>query len=490
MGGDGGIVDLIKAAVQEIVVPRLDALHVAVEDVRRGQGPATTPTPSTVGEITHTRLKAEGKWTTIEPGGDAVLTQEEAEKLKRDAKDQKELSKRNVSGEWVVVEGLTPKLKELVAKAAEAIGQGLVLVNSERHFWAVDPHGGKASAPDLFVTHPAMWKEDTSDVDQRVSSDGFCFGVPGVWDCRDCIEVLGEAKVEMGEAAFGAIGEGLAYLGRISVQRTSDTNVRMSRVQSGRVIVFDCEKFYLLWAVDGRGTHCQHGKWTEQGSTKAIVDFIASAVDRVWVSELEATCTTAKVRLCVPGPGSELSSVLGSGAFGRVFHASDAEGRTVALKVSLDQRGVDAISSEASAYELSALKAAGATTTMIQHVRNGSQSAALVIRPVSDPLPRTQIAIASALLGLWKLSQGGLCHGDARRVNVIWIESEAKALWTDLHSLSAVKAGEEEQNFEADVEIFAKSLDVAKDGTELAKVVTAAMKDGATLARVVRDQFF
>jgi len=290
----------------------------------------------------------------------------------------------------------------------------------------------------------------------------------------------------MGEKDFQGIGEGLDYLGRIAA--TGEGTARLARVKSGRVLVFDAEKFYLLRAVDGRGTHCRYGKWTDQGSVTAIVDFIASAADREWALELEAMCIKANVRLCLPTPGSNFACVLGSGGFGRVFRALDENGETVALKLAVGERGVDAISSEIRAHELPALKAAGVTTTMIQQLHR-DQSSALVIRPVGIPLPTTkQHALVSALDGLWELSRHQLRHRDARKANVIWIEKDQMALWTDLHKLIGVTDGV--QDFQEDVELFATSVDDTKDSRDFAKRVWEAKTAGNTLHALVKAHFF
>jgi len=183
-------------------------------------------------------------------------------------------------------------------------------------------------------------------------------------------------------------------------------------------------------------------------------------LDRVWTKELEVVRQLAKVELHLPEPGSGFACVLGSGRRGRVFRALDEEGRSVALKLALDPAGRDAINSEKNAYDgyANELRSAQATTTMIRSVVNSTRSAGLVISPIGVPLPLTLVAITSALHGLIKLSKNGLCHGDARPANVVWIESEKRALWTDLHSLDLVRAGDEEEDFLKDVEKFLLSL--------------------------------
>lgn len=456
-------------------------LKLTIDEMKNAQQPGSTPTPATVGKMAHTRLMREKKWVPIQPGGGAVLTDEESRKLEAEVKGIQSTS-TGIKREWALVARLTPKLKELVAKAAEKIQTSLVFVNSERHFWAVDRDGGASTAPDFFITHPSMWKEKTSDVDRRVDTHGFCFGLLETWDCRDCLEVLGECKVEMGPDDFSALGEGLNYLARIASRgkHSEHRNVRIDRIQSGRVVIFDWDKFYLVHAVDGQATNCMHGRWTDLGSAEAVVDFIGSTVDRAWTSALTDICKAASVRLVLPEPGSNFSCILGSGAFGRVFRAKTEIEGTVALKIALDQRGIDAISSEKDAYEKEALAKADATTTMIRHVQI-KDSSALVIRPLGVPLPKTVSGIKSALLGLLKLSRQGVKHGDARVCNVIWIEAERRALWTDLHTLREVDEAQFEEEFVSDVMTFALSLDVAVGHAELREPALLVRRHAASI---------
>ncbi len=81
------------------------------------------------------------------------------------------------------------------------------------------------------------------------------------------------------------------------------------------------------------------------------------------------------------------------------------------------------------------------------------------------------------LHGLLKLSKNGLSHGDARPANVVWIESEERALWTDLHSLDLVRAGDEEEDFLKDVEQFLLLLPgVTVDAEELRAAAAAVLR--------------
>jgi hypothetical protein len=471
----------VKQAKQEMEQMKqgMDQLKLTVNDLKNAQGPASTPTPATVGKIAYTRLVHEGRWTPIQPIGEPVLTAQEAQELKA-AVSSADVNAHNIRREWALMQKLTPKLRGLVAKAAEKIQTSLVFVNSERHFWTLDPHGGAPTAPDFFITHPCVWKETTSDVDKRVNGDGFCFGLLENWDCRDCLEVVGECKVKMGPDEFSALGEGLDYLARIAAcgKHSRHRNVRTDRIESGRVVICDADKFYLVRAVNGFPHECHHGKWTDRGSAEAFVDFIASKVDRAWTSALSDICERALIHLDLPEPGSKSCCILGSGAYGRVFRARDENHCGVALKLALDQRGIDAISSEKIAYQNEALGEADATTTMIQHVQNKC-SAALVIKPLGVPLPKTRTSIASALLGLLKLSRQGLKHGDARVCNAIWIETESRALWTDLHTLRELSPGEWEEEFVSEVATFALSLDVAAEPASLRQAALAVRRDSA-----------
>ena len=69
-----------------------------------------------------------------------------------------------------VVKEFTPFLQKIVKIASERSKLPLILVNTKRHAWVKDPHGGRPSKPDMLVTHPALYYPLKSAINVRWSS--------------------------------------------------------------------------------------------------------------------------------------------------------------------------------------------------------------------------------------------------------------------------------------------------------------------------------
>jgi len=431
---------------------------------------SSSPTPSTVGKQAYEFLDRAGRWTRISEIGPSVITADQSHEVKSAIVDQTLQNKETKLIHW-----FTPHLLRLVELAGQRVGTKMLLVNSERHPWVLDPHLGAASKPDLWCAHPGFWKEKKSEGDNYHDGQGFRFGVLAEWVCRDCVECVWEWKVQMGNDDFSALGEGIEYCKRLShVNGSSPSTLNEARARDTRVVACDWKQFYLVRCRDGVPIECKVGSWAGPGSQEAVVNFLAANVDRQWTSSIDRLCTKFGVVLDASHP-----CFLGCGAIGRVFKVTTSSGTEAALKVAVGSRGCDALVAEAKAYECT--DQTGETTTrLLQHYcdRGGTGFAGLLVTPVGQKLPRTREAITSALQGLKRLSESGFKHGDARSDNVFWDAGRERAVWTDLRTLSLVEHVDRENAFQEDVVYFARSMDIELPASGLREALPPFLNAG------------
>jgi len=426
---------------------------------------SATPTPATVGKRAYEALVSAGKWRLVPEVGPPVITEAQSREV--------EISIVNQSGrplrESRLICWFTPHLQRLVDKAGAKVGK-MLLVNSERHPWVLDPHLGAASKPDLFCVHPAFWKEQKSATDQEHDGPGFCFGVLAEWTCRDCVECVWEWKVQMGNDDFSALGEGIEYCKRLShLNESTRSTLDVARARGTRLIVCDWKTFFLVRCMDGIPVECSVGSWASCGSEEAVVNFLSAEVSRTWASVLGSVCIQLDVEL-------DGQSFLGCGAVGRVFKVTARNGAPAALKVAFGEDGCSNLRAEFHVYQAFQQRLSGITsvTCGTGHCHDWGDKhqghpafAGLLLTPLGGKLPQSKSAMRSALQGLKRLSEEGFKHGDARQPNVIWNAAGGQAVWVDIRMLSEVAVDESAraQAFASDVADLAKSLKIDLSGS-------------------------
>jgi hypothetical protein len=415
--------------------------------------PQSTPTASTVGKRQYEALCSTGKWNALRGQGEQVLTDEELSQAKI-IREESELVK------W-----FTPHLKKLVDAASLAIASPLVLVNTERHAWVEDPHRGALSKPDMLIAHPAFVRSNLTDGDAKYNGEGFIFGQCAHWDLRDAIEAIVEWKVDMGANDFSALGEGIDYARRI-MHHMAEDEVPLDKARLGitRLLLADRKGFQLVSCRNGGASECVVGGWSDPGSRDAVVRFLGdSGQKRTWVNAIQGL--SQHLSLTVTTPANDTCCFLGRGSCGRVFQfSSDGNPTKLALKVALGDIACSQIHEEKTKFEtfLTQLKQAGkyVVTLSSYHVSGEREYAGILLHPVGTQLPRTQDAIIDAIKGLKSLATAGLCHGDARLPNVMWVNGNY-ATWFDFRTMSTTRSPED--TFIKDVTTFVESFRVQVD---------------------------
>jgi len=431
-------------------------------------GAKSSPTPATLGRKAVDSLKASQNWIKLDGTGGSIL--------------QAEVDSGQISNESSLVQILTPLLREVVESASAILGIPLVLVNTERHAYFEDPHGGSASKPDMLVTHPAFYTWNKSDGDVQYCKDGFIFGKGADWCLRDCWEVIVECKKEIGMDNFTALGEGIEYARRKSFVSTAE---RLSEVDSRsrrftRLIVCDSKHFYLVLCVDGNAARCVWGAWVDPGSKDATVDFLVrgfetESLTRTWVNAIESSCTQFDVTLLQPNEDVP-TCFLGAGGCGRVFRvlSNSQDKKMHGLKVGVGDVACSQIREEWSKFEQysqSFSKAEAALVVISKYYESTDRAcAAILLEPVGLVLPRTQKAIKSALEGLMMLSNSGFGHGDARICNVVWMPDTECCKWVDLRTICSCSADTKVATFTRDAVAFFSScrLECPQDFSQIA----------------------
>jgi len=396
--------------------------------------PKSSPTPSTVGNKAFESLQASQSWIELEGSGERILSS------KVDA--------NTLQNESELIRLLTPRLRDLVAKAAEILGIPLVLVNTERHAYFKDPHGGADPKPDMLVTHPAFYTWNLSNTDKHYQGENFIFGEGADWCLRDCWEVIMEWKKEIGPNSFSALGEGIEYASRKSFVSSKGVAADWKATRFTRLMICDAHRFHLVLCDEARAMRCVWGEWVAPGSEQAVVDFLvrgfqpdSDGLSRVWIDAIGVLCTEFKVELRLPCK-EEHTCFLGAGSGGRVFRVipQDPGGEPCALKVGLGDVACSQIREEWSKYQLFSAEFGEAREILIaisKHYESPKRTfASILVVPVGTELPRTKKSIKSALEGLMKLSKAGFRHGDARRYNVIWVPAEERCKWLDLRTMN------------------------------------------------------
>jgi hypothetical protein len=397
-------------------------------------------------------LNASQNWIKLDATGQSILPS---------AMDQSQ-----IQNESHLIQLLTKRMQELVEKASQQLGFPLVLVNTERHAYFKDPHGGADTTPDMLVTHPAFFTWKLSDVDKIYATDGFLYGQGADWCLRDCWEVIIEWKTDIGTNDFRALGEAIEYARRKSFVKGKEVAADWSLIRFSRLMICDSKCFHLVLCDNSHATKCVYGEWVDPGSEQAVLDFIVRGfqVDymrRLWVDALQRVCIQFKVELKLPCE-TEPTCFLGAGGCGRVFRVVSQD-MQCCIKVGLGDQACSQIQEEWSKFkefEVHFGDARAALVSISKHYQCPQRSfAAILLQPVGTPLRKTKTAIKSALDGLLKLSKNGFGHGDARLCNVVWT-SDGACKWLDFRTLYQCFVGEAQMAFIRDVTSFSESLGV------------------------------
>ena len=396
--------------------------------------------------------------------GDPVLTHPQFEAI----------CSKSFSTESDVVQEFTPFLQKIVMAASERSKVPLVLVNTERHAWVKDPHGGSPSKPDMLVTHPALYYPLKSTTDAKYDGPNFLFGKLADWCLRDSFTALLEWKVDIGDQEYTPLGEVVEYVQRIV--SFDDSNF------GTRAVLADKNGFKLLFFLHDRLIKCIFGLWTDAGSFEAWVSFFSQP--SLLVKAIEGVCAKSALKIAMPS-NDDPEIFLGSGGTGRVFkyNSTSDDALRYAVKIALESTGCSAIIAEHSRYSHNAnLCPDELVIIKSSHAAPDNSYAFLVTYPVGKPFPYTKKSVQSSLWSLKKIAKADLHHGDPRYVNGVM--DDEKIRWVDLQSLNQIEPGTNAKMFLRDVRIFSESLDLNVD-----PVLVEQYFDDDSILNALTDKF-
>jgi hypothetical protein len=481
---------------------KVDALSVEVASLQPG-APRSSPTPATLGNEalaymdqykSHQLYKEinEGAFKSPEPFLDVVAMQE--------------LRKKKFTSESHLIQWFQPHFATLMKSVSEELGYDVILLNSERHSWVIDPHAGAASRPDGVGIAVELASFKMSETDAQFANPGDNnFGTPASWVLRDSIEFITEWKVS--SSLNRALGEGIEYHRRIVAPFKADRNVQNTK-NTTDVLVANQTSFMLTRCIDNTARFAYHGKWDSPGSKQALHDFVLGTLwpdaprQRPWKDVLQAVCKELAVELVTPTTTDDGNCFLGYGSSGRVFrvvrkerHGTDAP--HLALKIARGMKaegeGVASLQVEVSNLKRfeKALNQAGATVQNHGCVLCPTLGySAILVGPVGESVRPLECHVRAALKSLKRLHEAGLAHGDSRWENAIIVEQERNdagtCLWLDLQTLEEVTEEEEKaKRFSKDVHVFFSSFHCAVEIPNIAELSSAYLQDDAQLGALL-----
>jgi tRNA A-37 threonylcarbamoyl transferase component Bud32 len=331
--------------------------------------------------------------------GIAILSYQNQEELLEDVHD-----------EHTLIAFLTPFLASISDELQ------LDVVNSEHFQWLRQSDVlSTRLKPDGFFTVKGLFvkKEPPQDSASTFRNDKYCFGVPFL-DLEDSI-ILFEGKRNITERALGEVVQYLQFL-----------------KGARNAVLFDETKFWLIscapYIRDNQVNEILYCDWTLPGSATYFLEFLKKSMS-IWANLIiEATKTLGLV--------IKEEGYLGKGAIGRVFNCLHKE-KEVALKIVSGDQNSQLLIREFEAY--CRLKDKGITcvaSAVIEPVTLMNQKgSALCVAPVGKPMSRFarpfgKNLVRKAFTALEELHMNGVCHGDARVENLIFVDR--KAIWIDL----------------------------------------------------------
>lgn len=329
----------------------------------------------------------------------------------------------------------------LVAMCTEA---GLQFVNSEEAKWVhtLLEHNENDLKPDgcsslfgLCTLETEHRSETHGLLRDRIKHDfpgtKFDFG-GGIWAIKDFQVVVWEFKVHISPADKGTAYKYIAHL-----SRDDKTNKYC-------VILGDVTDFYIIVGSDGEARESRHGKWTDMGSRKEIMDALRHRNHGLRLLEVISDKLSVTVK-----------SFLGAGAFGRCFMVEPSDGRNHAkraLKIVLTLHDTSEFTERLVCGEFEKLCQLRHLPSIINVDENSlrkyvDEDGAVIgvgylMEAVGVPLTVDQAKqprmVKKLLKSLEALHTAGHYHGDSRVNNALLLGGEI--VWVDLVSAGAASA--------------------------------------------------
>ncbi len=291
-------------------------------------------------------------------------------------------------------------------------GHAYVVVNSEEHFWL---NGNK---PDVFVVPDGCWetKQRTTKL-YPVGKYGILASSKVYGMCRS----LGDMKMRKKT-------EGVTFVG--AFQDKDRGQIMDYALDIGCSVncflVNNALQFELYEFRNSTASRLIRGSLKDAGSGKLFQTFLCRPNDPVPESTVSlniAIQSSLQVEI-VSGKG-----FLGAGGSAHVYQVMKGNERH-ALKIfkvltsHLGHKEVDFLNSQL----LDAMRKSNEVPSVVQSLSLQNGAFSMLISPVGRPMQYTKGDLELAMKALARLHQSGVCHGDARVPNFIFVTELNKAL--------------------------------------------------------------
>ena len=286
------------------------------------------------------------------------------------------------------------------------------VVNSEEYPWLVTTSNDSRfnQKPDNIFCHCAVYSnrkpfstDDAELVSLRRPTDKY--GVLADWVLRDSIDAIGEAKVEINNAAFGEV-----------INYARHVCYRADAPKHTKILLYDKREFWMVRATLGEISSVEICPWACPGSVNVLVGFFQQGRSP-WVLLLLEACRHWKLQV-------ENNAYLGKGTFGRVFKVtSRGDGGRKAFKaLKLVLPGDNGACNldlfrEKESLERAAKVLPNAVARVDGFFDFGGMGAALLLADIGTKVPQKQWRKVYETLGA--LHQKNVVHGDPRLANAI-----------------------------------------------------------------------
>lgn len=300
------------------------------------------------------------------------------------------------------------------------------VVNSEEYPWLVTTSNETRfnQKPDNIFCHSAIVNRrdpfrttDPDLISLRRATDRY--GILANWGLRDCIDVLGEAKVKIDNKSFGEV---INYARHICYHKDAPRHTKL--------LLYDKSEFWMTRATLGEISSVTRCCWGSPGSRAALLSFFQEGRSP-WIILLETACEYWNLE-------AQNDSFLGKGTFGRVFkvsHRGEERGRKnfKALKLVLSGNngsgGLDLFKEKESLEK--AAKILGDSVVSVDGFSDfGKVGSAMLMADIGGQVPRTAWRQLFETLGAFH--EKNILHGDPRLANAIFVQGSVR--WIDFRN--------------------------------------------------------
>ena len=319
----------------------------------------------------------------------------------------------------------TPFFQNIIDEVNHLNHSQLKLVNSENFTWlqVFSSVSNKDLKPDLFVASHENVLYKAPYANAPVCNSDRAFGKFDKWRCRDSLNSIWDAKVNLNDEGMGKV---FRYV-QIAGQECKNYKGNAAPM---RGVVFDAEKMMLITGLRDRICSATVLKLAAAGSREYLIDFLRQEHDE-WAAAVRVSCL--KLEVALGGINVDLVSqsqiLLGAGGYGRAYRLEGG-----ALKISLGRSMEKEYGLMGHAYLL-------CPDYVVQplkyHEQIGDDGNVLFSaytmadcgRAVDRPVNRAMWD--SLTNALFRLHEASLVHGDARLENIVMLDNSLK--WIDFY---------------------------------------------------------